>query len=293
MEQHKKNEQSDDIPKRLWEIKKRLKQVFVLVGILIITLSLSGCEKLVENDVSAETQFQTSSMESTKVDEKIIKQDYESFETTILRTFSPKAPDIDIELSRKYEFDLEDYIENHDLNNIYSSLKEEVSFLTDEQYETYAKAWIFIDNIEYFIIPTTITDKTLNHFCDKNGEVCDSFYNNVTKEYAYVYISSYKSFYEYLQSVFTQEAVDKIMADKRFLTIGNNLYFKFGEKGGAIYFRGGQYQLIEKNDNEVKFEYLSQYKNDIKEWTKVHQIKLVNTKDGWRAELFEHLKIEY
>ena len=287
----KKNEKNKAIPKHLQLMKKRLKQSLALVGILIITLSLSGCEKFVETDVSAETKLQTSSIGSTKVDEKIIKQDYENFETTILITVPTKAPDI--ELSRKYEFNLEDYIENHDPNNIYSSLKDEVSFLTDEQYETYAKAWIFIDNIEYFNIPTTITDKTLNHFCDKNGEVCDSFYNNVTKEYAYVYISSYKSFYEYLQSVFTQEAVDKIMADKRFLTIGNNLYFKFGEKGGSIYFRSGQYQLIEKNDNEVEFEYLSQYQNDIKEWTKVHQIKLVNTKDGWRAELFEHLKFEH
>ena len=224
----KKNEKNKAIPKHLQLMKKRLKQSLALVGILIIILSLSGCEKFVETDVSAETKLQTSSIGSTKVDEKIIKQDYENFETTILITVPTKAPDI--ELSRKYEFNLEDYIENHDPNNIYSSLKDEVSFLTDEQYETYAKAWIFIDNIEYFNIPTTITDKTLNHFCDKNGEVCDSFYNNVTKEYAYVYISSYKSFYEYLQSVFTQEAVDKIMADKRFLTIGNNLYFKFGEK---------------------------------------------------------------
>ena len=76
MEQHKKNEQSDDIPKRLWEIKNRLKQSLAFVSILIITLSLSGCEKLVENDVSAETKITQSGYsesESTtlKNDEKL------------------------------------------------------------------------------------------------------------------------------------------------------------------------------------------------------------------------------
>ena len=66
MEQHKKNEQNDDIPKRLCEIKNRLKKSLALVGILIITLSLSGCEKFVETDVSAETQLQTTAAETTK-----------------------------------------------------------------------------------------------------------------------------------------------------------------------------------------------------------------------------------
>lgn len=53
MEQHEKNE---DIPKRLRLMKKRLKQALALVSILIVTLALSGCEKFVETDVSAETK---------------------------------------------------------------------------------------------------------------------------------------------------------------------------------------------------------------------------------------------
>ena len=44
------------IPKHLQLMKKRLKQSLALVGILIVTLSLSGCEKFVETDVSAETK---------------------------------------------------------------------------------------------------------------------------------------------------------------------------------------------------------------------------------------------
>lgn len=60
----KKNEKNKAIPKRLRVMKKRLKQSLALVGILIVSLSLSGCEKFVENDVSAETRLQTSGTQS-------------------------------------------------------------------------------------------------------------------------------------------------------------------------------------------------------------------------------------
>ena len=46
--------------------RKRLKQALILVGILLITLALSGCENFVETDVSAEeTQIQTTISETT------------------------------------------------------------------------------------------------------------------------------------------------------------------------------------------------------------------------------------
>lgn len=49
--------------------KKRLKQALMLVGILLIPLTLSGCENFVETDVSAETYVQTTNFETeiTKV----------------------------------------------------------------------------------------------------------------------------------------------------------------------------------------------------------------------------------
>ena len=48
--------------------RKRLKQALMLVGILLITLALPGCEKLVETDVSAETKLQTSQNKSQYVE---------------------------------------------------------------------------------------------------------------------------------------------------------------------------------------------------------------------------------
>lgn len=53
----KQNEQSEAGHKHLWLAKKRLKRAAALAGILIIALSLSGCEKFVETDVGAETKI--------------------------------------------------------------------------------------------------------------------------------------------------------------------------------------------------------------------------------------------
>ena len=53
-------------PKRFLS-KKRLKQALILVGILLITLAFSGCEKLVETDVSAETKSTIQTVSETTV----------------------------------------------------------------------------------------------------------------------------------------------------------------------------------------------------------------------------------
>lgn len=56
MKQQKKVKQNESLSKQLRLMKKRLNQALALVGILIMALSLSGCEKLAETNVSAETK---------------------------------------------------------------------------------------------------------------------------------------------------------------------------------------------------------------------------------------------
>ncbi|MBD5138053.1 MAG: hypothetical protein HDT24_01895, partial [Ruminococcus sp.] len=63
----KHHEKLQTIPKHLRSIKNRIKQSLALVGILIMTLSLSGCEKLVEADVSAETKSTQSSYSELEI----------------------------------------------------------------------------------------------------------------------------------------------------------------------------------------------------------------------------------
>lgn len=55
------------IKRKCFFVRKRLKQALMLVGILIITLAFSGCEKLVETDVSAETKSTIQTVSETTV----------------------------------------------------------------------------------------------------------------------------------------------------------------------------------------------------------------------------------
>ena len=55
------------IKRKCFFVRKRLKQALMLVGILIITLAFSGCEKLVETDVGAETKSTIQTVSETTV----------------------------------------------------------------------------------------------------------------------------------------------------------------------------------------------------------------------------------
>ena len=64
MKQYKKNKA---VLKRLRSMKKRIERSLALVGIFIITMSLSGCEKSVEADISAEAKIAQSSYSESEV----------------------------------------------------------------------------------------------------------------------------------------------------------------------------------------------------------------------------------
>ena len=163
--------------------------------------------------------------------------------------------------------------------------------MSDEQYDTYIKAWIFIDNLEYFNIPYTGDIPT--HFLDENGDVYENYFTEgayIEHIFPYRYISTYQSFYQYLQSVFTRDAADEIMSHSFFKTVGDELYFGYGEKGGPIDVQTGRYELKESSENEIIFEYIVDHYHDGNEWTTSHTIKLINTDNGWRSEIFEYLK---
>ncbi len=63
----KQNEQSEADHKRFLFVKKRLKRAAALAGILIIALSLSGCENFVETDVGAETKITNQTVSETTI----------------------------------------------------------------------------------------------------------------------------------------------------------------------------------------------------------------------------------
>lgn len=101
----KKNEKNKAISKRLWVVKNRLKQSLALGGILIVTLSLSGCEKFVETGVSAETKSTIQTISET-----IALDNQEKKSKT--NTDTDKYSDLESKLNN-----LETMLEENNINN--------------------------------------------------------------------------------------------------------------------------------------------------------------------------------
>ncbi|MDE6710319.1 MAG: hypothetical protein K2J76_07505 [Oscillospiraceae bacterium] len=270
---------------------------FLLCTILASAVCLTACSN---GDTEVTEASVTTALESVSAAEQTTAAETEMKIQETEEAATEKSAE-DIAVSRKYEFDLEKYIESNDEY----LLRDELDFLNNEQYDTYIRAWIVVDGIDNYFIP--YTGDVQGHWLDDDGNFYsyeDCFYTNEAgviqrTPYPYYYVSTYQSFYEYLQSVFTPDAADKILTDGRFLISDGELYFKdiyysneFIEKDRSIQFNGGEYNLIEKNDGEVIFEYIAHQENDEKEWTETHPIKLVHTDNGWRSEFFEHLYIE-
>lgn len=260
-------------------MKKRFLAVFAVL------LGLTGCQGNVGAGQADTEQARQESQQITTAatTEQTTEQTSKSVETTTETTAAEEVSE-DIAVSREYEFDLDKYLERAYIEKYL--LRDELDFLSDEQYDTYIRAWIFIDSIDYADesrVPDTSDVPT--NWIDKSGEICAEYTYS-----SYRYVSTYQSFYEYLQSVFTQDAVDEIMSDERFLNVDGELYFAWGEAGGAIYYTDGKYELVEINDSEVIFEYNASHKYGGEIFFNTSRtIKLINAGDGWRAELFDHL----
>lgn len=264
-----------------------MKKYFLAVFALL--LCMTGCQgnaDTVQADTvqaALENQQTTSEVTTEQTNEQTTKSIETTTETTTSTTIAEEVSE-DIAVSREYEFDLDKFLERTYTEKYL--LRDELDFLNDEQYDTYIRAWIFIDSIDYadeMRVPDTSDVPT--NWIDENGEICGEYTYP-----SYRYISTYQSFYEYLQSVFTQDAVDKILSDERFLNVDGELYFSWGEAGGYIYTTDDKYELVEKTDSEVIFEYNASHTHDGKNLPNTSRtIKLINAGDGWRAELFEHL----
>ena len=261
----------------------------VLTALVFMTACSNGDNEVTETNVATASESVMTAKQTTVT------------ETEMQETKTTEKSTKDITVPREYEFDLEKYLER---NRNYL-LRDELDFLSDEQYDTYIRAWIVIDGIDKYFIP--YTGDVQGHWLDDDGNFYsyeDCFYTNEAgvmqrTPYPYYYVSTYQSFYEYLQSVFTQDAADKILTDGRFLISDSELYFKdiyyrneFIDNDRSIQFNGGEYNLIEGNDGEIIFEYIAHQENNEKEWTDTHPLKLVHTDNGWRSELFDHLYIE-
>ncbi|MDE6596459.1 MAG: IseA DL-endopeptidase inhibitor family protein, partial [Oscillospiraceae bacterium] len=225
-------------------------------AVLAVVLGMTGCKA---NADANQTDIEQAALENRQTTtEQTNEQISEIIETTTETTTSTTITEevsedmwynVDIDLSgdyefgREYEFDLDKFFERAYTEKYL--LRDELEFLNDEQYDTYIRAWIFIDCMD-----------------DANGSTLPST-NSVRENWCYYhetglysfYVSTYESFYEYLRTVFTKEAADKIMSSKHFYNADGELFYITGEAGGYLERIEDKYELVEKNDSEVIFEY--------------------------------------
>lgn len=264
-------------------------------AVLALILGMTGCKA---NADTNQADIEPAALESSEAAtaEVPTEQTSKIIETTTSTTAAEEASEdmwynIDIDLSkdydygRKYEFDLDKYLERAYKEKYL--LRDELDFLNDEQYDTYIKAWIFIDSMDEANGSTLPSTNSVRE---------DWYYYHETSLYS-SYISTYESFYEYLRTVFTKEAADEIMSSKHFYNADGELFYIAGEAGGYLDRIEDKYELVEKNDSEVVFEYNARHIYDngtygYEDGTYIdttRTIKLVKEDSGWHAELFDHL----
>jgi hypothetical protein len=198
-------------------------------------------------------------------------------------------------VSLEYELDLDKLRDDKYYAEYYFSLRDELSFLDDEQFEVYISALILINGVEYSNIPQTNKGRPMFLWEGRDGSFSIHYESSLyDRGYArFAYVSSYSSFIDYLTTVFTDEAADEFIKKYRLrsgiFTIENEMYIGLGDKGGRQHGRINEegYKPIGKNENEVNFEFFLSYVSDDEEHSLSFPISLINIDGEWRAEIFD------
>ncbi len=198
-------------------------------------------------------------------------------------------------VSVEYELDIEK-LKNSGNYDYFFSLKDELDFLNEEQYELFIKALIMVYGIDWFATTNHNLDEQPEsiHYLwkdnDDNYSLSKDFYIKDVGESEYAYLSTYKSFYEYLLSVFTNESTEEIINYddgwlKRFIVVDSEIYTRLGDRGSKNGVVDGYFKLSSKEDDLIAFEYISNYSDDTVE---VYDIILEKTDNGWRSRRFDY-----
>lgn len=107
---------------------------------------------------------------------------------------------------------------------------------------------------------------------------------------------SYKSFADFINSVFTEDAFDSVTTSS-FKDVNGFVYWIDGARGGDLDYRGCDFELVSKDENTVKFKCVAYYNNgpvyteytegDPYNYTLEYPIEMVNTENGWRMKYYD------
>jgi len=291
----------------------QIKKLLTLFLALAMTVGLTGCGVVNDNSerksvppsgaVISETEggvISDSGVEETVAETSKAEQPIETVtEATNI------SPEIIYEIngdfkSVDYDFDFNsEEIRTEIVEYIFSLWREEMSFLNDEQINIFIRAFILMDSLENLrSFPQTGKLNSYFLFEKENGAYLISESPTSEKgEYCeYVYVSTYLSFVEYLSTVFTDESIDEFI-DKyneyNLLVINDELFVKVGDRGGNVWIRDWETNLISEDNNRILITHETFQSNGIDEWTTTTNIDLINTNEGWRIKMFDYLGRDY
>jgi hypothetical protein len=274
----------------------KIKKIAAVVLVLALAVGGSGCQ-VGDSDIGLMSEAAVSEVEvlvsasekEVTVSGTGVGQGGSETEEVVSETINSVQDNEKVELvSVEYELDLDKLRDDKYYDKYYFSLRDELYFLDDEQFEVYIRALIFISKIEFSEI--TITNSEIVRINDENNKT-------------FVRVANYQSFYDYLQSVFIGDSVNALISRYNLLNIDGVLCFNERYRGTLVYYKDGKYELISVTKSKISFKYCANYSfenildyNDWEEnyrseypqyiWTEEYNITLINTVDGWRVDKF-------
>ncbi len=114
---------------------------------------------------------------------------------------------------------------------------------------------------------------------------------------------SYESYCDFLYSVFTKEKADEFLSSETIINENGEVCYMDAARGSNICYKDGQFELISKTEDEIKFKYIAHYSyegimteeefnemneggNESYSWDEEFIISIVNTDEGWRVDEF-------
>lgn len=101
---------------------------------------------------------------------------------------------------------------------------------------------------------------------------------------------SYKTFEEYLNSVYTKEAVETLLSSSYYIEHEGKLYYMMADRGTNIMYDSHYYQLISRDKKKIRFKACVHYAHPefkVEEPYGESEFTLICTKEGWRFSQFE------
>lgn len=177
--------------------------------------------------------------------------------------------------------------------------EEPPEFLSDENKKLFERA----EYITFFTLVSTGFDSTVDE-----SRLTTDFEGSDGSLYAYETDYMYSDFEDYISSVFTGEALEKVKNDlgSYFETSDGKLCWVDAARGTNIFYVDKTFEPVSETDDKIEFKAIANYSGEAVygseeafnesgdggeyAWSEEYNFEMVKTDDGWRVSRFEYWK---